>query len=218
MAQETPNYGLTLFDPNDKPTWQGDWNETMTKLDSTLHEIAEGGGGGSVVIAQTTGDSTTAVMSQNAVTEALNDKVNTSEIVQEIDSSEPSATNIPSEAAVAAAITSNKNTILVNQTSITQSISENFTILDNLDLTQSSSSKILLCNFRVFSSSITNFEVKLNNTTASTSTTVYSAFPPSSNELHNHTVLIIVPSGSAYTLSIKQSSASINTYQCVELS
>lgn len=77
MATQTPNYGLTLFDPDDKPTWQGNWNNTMMKLDEVIHQASQGG----VEIAQTTGNSTTAVMSQNAVTEAING-ITVPEIVQ----------------------------------------------------------------------------------------------------------------------------------------
>lgn len=78
MTTQTTNYGLTLFGPDDVPTWQGNWNEAMNKIDDVMHQIAEGGGGGSSVeVVQNTGDSLTSVMSQAAVTGELN-RVNNS--------------------------------------------------------------------------------------------------------------------------------------------
>lgn len=32
----TPNYELPIFEPNDKPSWQGDFNEAMNKIDTAI--------------------------------------------------------------------------------------------------------------------------------------------------------------------------------------
>lgn len=53
-------------------------NVTVSKDGKNVTISATGGGGSSVNVVQTTGQSTTAVMSQNAVTEALNGKASTS--------------------------------------------------------------------------------------------------------------------------------------------
>lgn len=58
------------------PTESGTTTLTKLKVDNTVYNIPQGGGGGSGVdIEQTTGQSTTAVMSQKAVTDELNNKV-----------------------------------------------------------------------------------------------------------------------------------------------
>lgn len=61
----TTNYGLPQFTATDKPTWQGDFNGAMDTIDAAIPKVV-----------QTTGQSTTDVMSQNAITEALNTKQN----------------------------------------------------------------------------------------------------------------------------------------------
>lgn len=53
-------------------------NITVSKSGKTVTISATGGGGSDVEVVQTTGQSTTAVMSQNAVTEELNGKASTS--------------------------------------------------------------------------------------------------------------------------------------------
>ena len=39
MAQSTTNYNLTLYEPDDVPTWLVGWNNTMTTLDSTIKSV-----------------------------------------------------------------------------------------------------------------------------------------------------------------------------------
>ena len=58
------------------PTGSGTENLTRLKVGDIIYNVPQGGGGGSGVdIEQTTGQSTTAVMSQKAVTDELNNKV-----------------------------------------------------------------------------------------------------------------------------------------------
>lgn len=73
-TNKTTNYNLPLFVGSDVPSWLGDWNSAMTSIDAAIFQAANsgGGGGGSTVsIVQTTGTSTTSVMSQNACTQAF---------------------------------------------------------------------------------------------------------------------------------------------------
>lgn len=42
-TNKTPNYDLPLFIDTDKPTWLGDWNGTMTKIDTALEENKSSG-------------------------------------------------------------------------------------------------------------------------------------------------------------------------------
>ena len=60
------------------PTESGTTTLTKLKVDNTVYNIPQGGGGSDINVVQTTGQSTTDVMSQNAVTEALNGKASTS--------------------------------------------------------------------------------------------------------------------------------------------
>ena len=57
------------------PTESGTATLTKLKVDNTVYNIPQGGGGSGVDVVQTTGQSTTAVMSQKAVTDELNNKV-----------------------------------------------------------------------------------------------------------------------------------------------
>ena len=41
----TPNYDLPLLDTSNIPSWLTDWNEAMTKIDSSIKEAAGTGGG-----------------------------------------------------------------------------------------------------------------------------------------------------------------------------
>ncbi len=61
------------------PTESGTATLTKLKIANTVYNIPQGGGGGSnVEVVQTTGQSTTAVMSQKAVTDELDGKASTS--------------------------------------------------------------------------------------------------------------------------------------------
>lgn len=64
-SQSTTNYNLPIFEPNDIPTWLGDWNSTMESIDELIHNAS------SVSVVQETGTSTEAVMSQAAVSSSL---------------------------------------------------------------------------------------------------------------------------------------------------
>lgn len=57
------------------PTESGTVDLTKLKVGDTTYNIPQGGGGSDVDVVQTTGQSTTAVMSQKAVTDELNNKV-----------------------------------------------------------------------------------------------------------------------------------------------
>lgn len=37
-TRETDNYNLPLYDPDDRPTWLGEWNETMEAIDTGLKD------------------------------------------------------------------------------------------------------------------------------------------------------------------------------------
>lgn len=43
-SRQTQHYQLPLFDDNDKPSFRGDFNEAMTKIDKELDEVAEQAG------------------------------------------------------------------------------------------------------------------------------------------------------------------------------
>ena len=51
MAQSTTNYNLTLYEPDDVPTWLVGWNNTMTTLDSTIKSVDDKAGKGATDIA-----------------------------------------------------------------------------------------------------------------------------------------------------------------------
>jgi hypothetical protein len=40
-TNSTPNYELPIFEPNDKPSWQGDFNEAMNKIDGAINDVEE---------------------------------------------------------------------------------------------------------------------------------------------------------------------------------
>ena len=44
-TNSTPNYELPLFTPTDKPTWQGDWNGAMEKIDTAIKQASQTGSG-----------------------------------------------------------------------------------------------------------------------------------------------------------------------------
>lgn len=67
-TRETEHYQLPLFDPTDKPTWQGDWNSTMTDLDAAIYAASQTG----------SGESATAQEALAKATEALNTANNAS--------------------------------------------------------------------------------------------------------------------------------------------
>lgn len=43
-TNKTPNYNLSQFEPTDRPTWQGDYNKDMEKIDAAIHGVALSGG------------------------------------------------------------------------------------------------------------------------------------------------------------------------------
>lgn len=43
-TNHTANYNLSQFEPADRPTWQHDYNEDMSKIDTAIHNIASSGG------------------------------------------------------------------------------------------------------------------------------------------------------------------------------
>nr|DAG14886.1 MAG TPA: hypothetical protein [Caudoviricetes sp.] len=43
-TNHTANYNLSQFKPTDRPTWQGDYNGDMQRIDAALHGIASSGG------------------------------------------------------------------------------------------------------------------------------------------------------------------------------
>lgn len=45
-TNSTPNYDLPLFIATDKPSWQGDFNGAMSKIDTAIKAASESGGGG----------------------------------------------------------------------------------------------------------------------------------------------------------------------------
>lgn len=70
----TPNYEFGIYKPQDKTSWLTDFNGNWTKADKIIKQIADqGGSGGSVVLLDSTGQSTTAGMTQKAITDALAD-------------------------------------------------------------------------------------------------------------------------------------------------
>lgn len=72
-TNKTTNYNLPLFISTDVPSWLGDWNGAMTSIDAAIKEASQSGGS-SISVVQSTGTSNTAVMSQNATTQALSAK------------------------------------------------------------------------------------------------------------------------------------------------
>lgn len=100
-SQHTENYNLPIYEPDDIPQYIGEtdsWNSTMEAIDAAIKTASESGGGGgsSIQIVQTTGSSTTAVMSQNAVTETI-ESIAAPEIVQ---TTGESTTDVMSQKAV----------------------------------------------------------------------------------------------------------------------
>lgn len=43
-TNHTANYNLSQFEPTDRPTWQGDYNGDMKKIDAAIHVVASSGG------------------------------------------------------------------------------------------------------------------------------------------------------------------------------
>lgn len=43
-TNHTANYNLSQFEPTDRPTWLGDFNGDMSKIDKAIHSIASSGG------------------------------------------------------------------------------------------------------------------------------------------------------------------------------
>ncbi len=43
-TKHTSNYNLSQFQATDRPTWQGDYNGDMSKIDAAIHNIASSGG------------------------------------------------------------------------------------------------------------------------------------------------------------------------------
>ena len=43
-TNHTSNYNLSQFQATDRPTWQGDYNGDMSKIDTAIHNIASSGG------------------------------------------------------------------------------------------------------------------------------------------------------------------------------
>lgn len=43
-TNHTANYNLSQFEPTDRPTWQGDYNDDMKKIDTAIHGVASSGG------------------------------------------------------------------------------------------------------------------------------------------------------------------------------
>lgn len=43
-TNHTSNYHLSQFKSTDRPTWQGDYNGDMTKIDAAIHAAASSGG------------------------------------------------------------------------------------------------------------------------------------------------------------------------------
>lgn len=43
-TNHTANYNLSQFKPTDRPTWQGDYNGDMKKIDEAIHVVASSGG------------------------------------------------------------------------------------------------------------------------------------------------------------------------------
>lgn len=70
-SEHTQYYNLPVYQADDKTSWLTDFNGAMEKIDTAIHEAAQSGGGSSINVVQTTGESELDVMSQNAVTNAL---------------------------------------------------------------------------------------------------------------------------------------------------
>ena len=50
-SEETPNYMLPLYLADDRPSYLGDWNETMNKIDSTMKSNESSSNNNEVAIA-----------------------------------------------------------------------------------------------------------------------------------------------------------------------
>lgn len=89
-SSKTSYYDLPIYQADDPTSWLTDFNGAMEKIDAALHAIAQGGGGGgeTINVVQTTGQSTTDVMSQKAVSDQL------ATINTEISGAESSLANI----------------------------------------------------------------------------------------------------------------------------
>lgn len=70
-SEHTQYYNLPVYQPDDTTSWLTDFNGAMEKIDTAIQEAAQSGGGSSINVVQTTGESESDVMSQNAVTNAL---------------------------------------------------------------------------------------------------------------------------------------------------
>lgn len=75
----TTNYNLPIYAPDDITSWLIDFNGAMEKIDANIYEVSQSSGS-SINVVQTTGTSTTDVMSQKAVTDQLAAKADTSAI------------------------------------------------------------------------------------------------------------------------------------------
>lgn len=77
-TNHTTNYNLSQFEPTDRPTWQGDYNGDMHRIDTALHDIAASGGLREVAVSaplsgKGTSDSPVTIdLSSYATTSALN--------------------------------------------------------------------------------------------------------------------------------------------------
>lgn len=49
-TNHTENYALSQFEPTDRPTWQGEYNSDMKKIDAAMHGIASSGGSHEVAV------------------------------------------------------------------------------------------------------------------------------------------------------------------------
>ena len=71
-SQTTQHYQLPIYEPDDTTSWLTDFNDAMQKIDTAIYEASQNGGGDTPInVVQTTGDSTTNVMSQKAVTNEI---------------------------------------------------------------------------------------------------------------------------------------------------
>lgn len=43
-TNHTANYNLSQFEATDRPTWMGDYNGDMSKIDAAIHDIVSSGG------------------------------------------------------------------------------------------------------------------------------------------------------------------------------
>lgn len=85
-TNHTTNYNLSKFEPTDRPSWQGDYNGDMEKIDKAIHGIATSGGLREVAVsAPLSGNGTSnspiainlsGYATTSALTSGLADKVN----------------------------------------------------------------------------------------------------------------------------------------------